>query len=757
MPKKYTCCDSPRIVKSKSTGKRKCKNCGTDAKKSKPKFKKRQTVEPKDDAIGIPKKKRSGYKDFSPWYDEQFLAEKIEEKKASLAILEANGDIRSKEGWNEKAKRSFQRNFDRLGVETKRAYQSSARQFGKYLGLRKMHSEVSNIVARLIVLSYIEATTLVDEYIMWMEESELAPGTINVRLAALRWFVDAARRVGWVDWKLDIRNVKGGKVRDTKGPSDAEFRRILRVVNTMGGPKGARTKALVYILGFMGVRISSAISLDMENISVESKSVRVKWKGKGDTKAHYVWRPIGEETFEALNDWLEVRGRHGGAVFVSMDRAKKGTGRLSVRSAQRDIENVGREAATIRKLTPHGFRHFFSTNNLEHEGDTRRVMKATGHTNIKTIEAYDDSDDRAAREVIESMESRWIGALDDTEDDDEAEIQERYGDSSGDEDMGDSELEGLGIVSATSAAKNFVSYNRISTGMKSVDKLFGGKGKRWGLVRGSLVLLGGFPGIGKSTLARQICYNICQSNPGMRVLYGSAEETAEQISEALVRLECSHDNFLLMPNRSVNAICRASDKVGASVVVIDSVSTAIVDGVDKRPGSITQVKACGQVMLDWCKGVDGQVGSDAVVILIAHVDKKGDIAGPKELEHHVDAVFSFMSPSKRSKHRSLGCEGKNRFGDATGEIFFEMTGKGLIEAKVDDDEDDYSVFDDDYEENAETESLDDLEKRVSKSVKKSKAKADLEDDLDDDDLDDDDLDDDSDYGDFSGDDEGAES
>jgi hypothetical protein len=146
-----------------------------------------------------------------------------------------------------------------------------------------------------------------------------------------------------------------------------------------------------------------------------------------------------------------------------------------------------------------------------------------------------------------------------------------------------------------------------------------------------------------------------------------------------------------------------------------------------------------------------------VVILIAHVDKKGDIAGPKELEHHVDAVFSFMSPSKRSKHRSLGCEGKNRFGDATGEIFFEMTGKGLIEAKVDDDEDDYSVFDDDYEENIETESLDDLEGRVAKSVKKTKAKADLEDDLDDDDLDGDDLDDDSDYGDFSGDDEGAES
>ena len=177
-----------------------------------------------------------------------------------------------------------------------------------------------------------------------------------------------------------------------------------------------------------------------------------------------MWRPVGSETFEALDEWLEIRGRHDGAIFVAMDRAKKGTGRLSVRSAQRDIADVGREAATLKKLTPHGFRHFFSTNNLEHEADTRRVMKATGHTNIKTIEAYDDSDDRAAREVIESMEGRWIGALDDYEDDDEAEIQERYGGTSSGGDIDDNELEELGIVTATSAAKSAVSYNRISTG-----------------------------------------------------------------------------------------------------------------------------------------------------------------------------------------------------------------------------------------------------------------------------------------------------
>lgn len=667
-------------------------------------------------------KPKKGVEIYSPWYSGEFVQEKLESKKIELARLEISGDIRSAEGWNEKARRRFQLHFDRLASETKRSYQSSARHFGKYLGLPKAETKVSNIVARLILLAYLEATTLIEEYVMWMQtDLELAPATINVRLAALRWFVDSSRRVGWVDWKLDVRSVKGGKVTDTSGPSEAEFRRILRVVNSMPGPAGARTKALVYILAFMGVRISSAISLDVDNINYDERSIRVRWKGKGETKAHYIWRPVGEETFEAIEDWIKVRGSEDGPVFVGVGRAKRGLNRLSIRSAQRDIEKVGREAATRKKLTPHGFRHFFATNNLKEEGDTRRVMKATGHTNVKTIEAYDDSDDQAAREVVESMESRWLEDIDDHEDEDIAEIQERYGGNTDSESEAETtELEDMGVFSATAVAASSVSYNRISTGMKSVDGMFGGKGEKFGLVRGSLVLIGGAPGIGKSTLSRQICFNICESNPGMRVLYGSAEETPEQISEALERLECTHDNFLLVSERRVDRVCEIADKAKASVVVIDSISTVVVDGINKPPGSITQVKAAGQHLLDWCKGVDDGRGSDAVVILIAHVTSDDRIAGPRELEHHVDAIYMFSSPSKRSKQRSLGCEGKNRFGDATKEIFFEMTGKGLVEKSlVDDDEigseDNYSVFDNDYKESEENYEVEDTGKTEGKN------------------------------------------
>ena len=636
-------------------------------------------------------KDKIGAEIFSPWYTPDFVEEKLEQKKTALARMESQGEIRSADDWNRRAKRRLKQHWDRLSDETKRSYQSAVRHFGKYLGIKAEQAKVSNIVARLIILSYIEASTLVEEYVMWMEEDqELSPNTINVRLAALRWLVDAARRVGWVEYKLDVKGVKGGKVSDTSGPTPAEFRRILRVVNTEGGAAAMRNRLMVYMLAFMGLRISSVMSLDMQNIDFQKRRIKVKWKGKGDSIARYVWRPMGPETFEALDDWLEIRGDKPGPVMTALHRSRKGISRLSIRSAQKAIEGIGREAATQKPLTPHGFRHLHATDSLEAEGDTRRVMKSTGHTNIKTIEAYDDSDDTAAREVATAMEKRWLGDL---EDEDEQEIQLRY-EKNPEPDLEGDDLEDLGVVVSSDATASAASYTRLSTGMAGVDNLLGGRPGEQGIVEGSIVLLGGYPGIGKSTLARQVCYNICEENPAERILYASGEESPDQIGEALKRLQCEHKHFLLLAEQSINRICEVAEKLNVAVLVIDSVSTVAVDECDKPPGSITQVKAIGHHLLGWCKGVGDHEGSGIAVIVISHVDKKGNIAGPKALEHHVDAVFSFMSPSKRSKMRSLGCEGKNRFGDATKEIFFEMTKRGLVEQTPDDDYGD-SYYDED--------------------------------------------------------------
>ena len=623
------------------------------------------------------KKKKPGVEMFSPWYTEELIQEKLDSNSKAIVRRVSLGEIRSAEDWNEKTSRRFKRAWDRLSEKTQASYQDSARNFGKYLGLKRSDSKVSKIVARLIILSYIEASTLIEEYIMWMEDLERAPNTINLRVAAMRWFVDSARRVGWVEWKLDVKSVKGGKVRDTSGPNQAEFRRILRVVNGATGKTAMRDRLLVYMLAFMGLRISSVMSLEMKNIDFEKRRFKVQWKGKGETESRYVWRPVGPETFEALEDWLEVRGREEGPIIIAMNKSSSVNPRLSVRYAQLTIEKIGREAATQKVLTPHAFRHLHATDNLEAEGNTRRVMKSTGHTNVRTIEAYDDADETAAREVSSAMEKRWLEELEDTVDEDEDEIQDRY-DVKPDPKRID--LKGLGIVSSSTAAANAVEYERVSTGMPGVDDLLGGEPGAQGLVQGGIVLLGGFPGIGKSTLARQICFNICNTNPDAIILYASGEESVDQIGKSLTRLGCNHDNFLLLAETSINKIYEAAEKLGATAVVVDSVSTVAVDENDKAPGSITQVKAIGQYTMGWCKGIgENDEGSGISVILISHVDKKGNIAGPKALEHHVDQVYSFTSPNKRSNMRSLGCEGKNRYGDASKEMVFKMTDKGLVE------------------------------------------------------------------------------
>lgn len=656
----------------------------------------------------IQERKPPGCLAFSPWYTPEYAREKVVQKQDAIAKMAERGEILgSVENWNERAKQRFGRLWDRLATETKRSYQSSIRSFGKYLGIRRSETDVSELTARLIMLSRTEAATLVEEYMMWLEKEEgLAPNSINNRLAALRWLVDSARSVGWIEWKLDVKGVKGGNSTDTSGPSAAEFRRIIRVVNDAEGAGAKRDRFLVYMLAFMGVRIASAISLDIENIDFDKRKFKLQWKGKGEGVERYVWRPVGPETFAALEDWLEIRGDCPGPVFTRIGKATPQSRRIGVRHAEKLIEAVGQEAATKKPLSPHAFRHFHATDALESEGDTRRVMKSTGHTSERVLlKHYDDSDDTAAREVSASMEDRWLSQLDEYEDEDEDEIQERYtnkgqvrsaGSSDDEEDM----LAALGVVSSTMVPKT-QAHARMSTGINGVDELLGVvKEKKTdriissGIVKGSLVLVGGQPGIGKSTILRQIAHNICELYPSEKVMYASGEETVEQISDQMERLECQHDRLKLIAESSVDKICEAAELTGVSVLILDSINTVGVQSCRKKFGSVTMVKAIAAHLMEWSKGVGDTKGSGITVFIICHVDKKGNISGPKFLEHAVDIVLIFTAPSRRSKMRSLLCEGKNRFGPATGEVVFEMTGRGLIErGKGSDDEEDNDDYD----------------------------------------------------------------
>lgn len=204
---------------------------------------------------------------------------------------------------------------------------------------------------------------------------------------------------------------------------------------------------------------------------------------------------------------------------------------------------------------------------------------------------------------------------------------------------------------------------RFQTGMEELDRVLGG-----GAVEGSLVLVGGAPGIGKSTLLLQICANICA---GRRVLYASGEESERQLKLRAERLGVRSDELFVLSETRLNDILSAVEEVKPDVLIADSVQTLYNDENDSSPGSVSQVKDCAMQLMQLSK-TDG-----ITVFVVGHINKEGAIAGPKVLEHMVDCVLLFEGDSN-SSYRLLRAV-KNRFG-STNEIgVFEMGDQGLIQ------------------------------------------------------------------------------
>lgn len=204
---------------------------------------------------------------------------------------------------------------------------------------------------------------------------------------------------------------------------------------------------------------------------------------------------------------------------------------------------------------------------------------------------------------------------------------------------------------------------RFHTGMSELDRVLGG-----GAVQGSLVLVGGAPGIGKSTLMLQICNELCKE---YTVLYVSGEESARQIKLRAQRLHVSGEELFVLSETNLGTILEAARSVSPEIMIVDSIQTILSDSSDSLPGSVSQVKQCTMALMDLAKG------EGMTVFVIGHINKEGSIAGPKVLEHMVDCVLSFEGEQHLS-YRILRAT-KNRFG-ATNEIgVFEMLDEGLAE------------------------------------------------------------------------------
>ena len=204
---------------------------------------------------------------------------------------------------------------------------------------------------------------------------------------------------------------------------------------------------------------------------------------------------------------------------------------------------------------------------------------------------------------------------------------------------------------------------RFSTGMGELDRVLGG-----GAVAGSLVLVSGAPGIGKSTLLLQICSSLCA---GRKVLYVSGEESERQIKLRAERLGVSPETLFILSETRLSDILEAVAEIKPDILIADSIQTLYNEENESSPGSVSQVKDCTMSMMQLSKS------NGITVFVVGHINKDGNIAGPKVLEHMVDCVLYFEG-DPNSSYRLLRAA-KNRFG-STNEIgVFEMRDAGLVE------------------------------------------------------------------------------
>lgn len=208
--------------------------------------------------------------------------------------------------------------------------------------------------------------------------------------------------------------------------------------------------------------------------------------------------------------------------------------------------------------------------------------------------------------------------------------------------------------------------SRLPTGFPDFDIVLGG-----GILLGSVSLLAGQPGMGKSTILMQVCSNV--ANSGRSVLYVSGEESAGQVKLRALRLGASSDKLHFASSASGNDIAKTIEEGNYDLVIVDSIQTLSMAEISSAPGTVSQVSNCGNLIIRAAKA------SDTAVIIVGHVTKDGTLAGPKVLEHLVDVVLNFEG-DRYGGFKTIRAI-KNRFGSTTEVAIFEMADKGLTEVK----------------------------------------------------------------------------
>ncbi|HEV2970991.1 MAG TPA: tyrosine-type recombinase/integrase [Pirellulales bacterium] len=269
-----------------------------------------------------------------------------------------------------------------LKPNTLRTYRQGLADFASFVGA----ADANDAAGILLAGGHGEANHLALAYRANMVERDLSANTINNRLAAIRSLVKLARTLGMIGWAIDVGNVKARPYRDTAGCGATGYRLLLEYLDRRANTKTIRDRAIVRLLFERALRRNEVASLDVAHLDVDAGTIGVL--GKGHTDRETLTLP--EPTRRALADWLAIRGNEPGPLFINLDRARKGTGRLTGAGIFAIVTALG--DATGQRVRPHGLRHAAITKALDATGgDVRAVQKFSRHAKVDTVLVYDDA------------------------------------------------------------------------------------------------------------------------------------------------------------------------------------------------------------------------------------------------------------------------------------------------------------------------------------------------------------------------------
>lgn len=269
-------------------------------------------------------------------------------------------------------------------ANTHKAYEKELRRLADWLEVDDF-DEVAKILfaqgsgkANQIVFTY-------QRYLL--DERGLSPSTVNRAMAAIRSMNKVACMLGLVEWSIQVPSIPRQAYKDTAGPGIEAYKKILAILEEDAATeRGARDKAMVYLLFERALRRFEVVGLDMAHVDIRKSRVQILGKNRSERE----WVTISRQTLNALMTWLAFRGQDEGPLFTSLDPAGKGDGRLTKESLSRIVKRIGKQAGV--RAWPHGLRHTAITAVLDATGgDVRKAMKFSRHKSVETLLIYDDN------------------------------------------------------------------------------------------------------------------------------------------------------------------------------------------------------------------------------------------------------------------------------------------------------------------------------------------------------------------------------